>query len=56
MPDNSIVDLTGKLYIVTGCSLNGIGFEIAKSLKSYNAKVVCAMRNEEKALMVKKCS
>ena len=48
------VDLTGKLYVVTGCSFDGIGFEIAKALKQYNAKVVCAMRNKEKAEAVKK--
>lgn len=52
MPKN--VDLTNKVYVVTGCSMDSIGFEIAKALKQYNAKVVCVMRDKTKSEAVKK--
>ena len=43
-----IVDLSGKVYIVTG-SNTGIGFETAKALAAMNATVILACRSKEKA-------
>eukprot|EP01036_Dinobryon_divergens_P028940 gene28940-37964_t len=45
---NKPVDLTGKVYIVTGCN-TGIGFETAKQLAKMNGTVVMACRSIEKA-------
>jgi NAD(P)-dependent dehydrogenase (short-subunit alcohol dehydrogenase family) len=42
------VDLTGKVYIVTG-SNTGIGYETAKQLVLMNATVVLACRSVDKA-------
>jgi len=47
-------DLSGKTFLVTGCTPNGIGFESAKMLLEWNAsRVVCTARDEKKALEVK---
>jgi len=48
------VDLTGKTYLVTGCTSGGIGYETARTLLAWNAStVVCTMRTAEKAEALK---
>lgn len=42
------VDLTGKVYIVTGAN-TGIGFETAKALIQQGATVVLACRSQDRA-------
>ncbi|RMD49211.1 MAG: SDR family NAD(P)-dependent oxidoreductase, partial [Ignavibacteria bacterium] len=44
----NIESQNGKIVIVTGSS-SGIGFEAAKVLSEKGAKVIIAVRNEEKA-------
>ena len=47
-------NLQGKTYLVTGCTPNGIGYEVAKVLVEWNAKkVVCTMRDEKKSIELK---
>ncbi|KAK0538359.1 hypothetical protein OC842_001335 [Tilletia horrida] len=45
---SEIVDLTGKVAIVTGTSPGGIGAETARQLAIHGAKVYLASRNEQK--------
>ncbi len=47
--DQLKVDLTGKVYVVTGAN-SGIGFELSKYLMYLNATVIFACRSEERAL------
>ena len=42
------IDLSGKIYIVTGAN-SGIGFETCKYLLYLNATVIMACRNLDKA-------
>jgi len=42
------VDLSGKAYIVTGCTVGGIGMETALILAEWNATVLCSVRSKEK--------
>lgn len=44
---NSIPDQGGKLVVITGAN-SGIGFEAAKALAGKNARVVLAVRSEER--------
>jgi len=43
------VDLTNKRFLVTGCSITGIGYETAAILEEWNATVLCSMRSKDKA-------
>src|SRR5690606_21061029 len=48
-------DLSGKSYVVTGCTPGGIGYETARILMKWNAStVVCTMRDKSKAETLKK--
>ena len=42
------VDLSGKTYVVTGATINSIGYEVASALVDRNADVVLGMRNAER--------
>ncbi len=46
IPNNKLIDLTGKTAIVTGGSL-GIGYGISYRLAEAGAQVIIANRNEE---------
>jgi NAD(P)-dependent dehydrogenase (short-subunit alcohol dehydrogenase family) len=41
-------DLSGNVYVVTGCTINGIGYETARILTEWNATVICGMRSDDK--------
>ena len=42
------VDLSGKMFVVTGCTPGGIGYESAVQLALWNATVLCSVRNAAK--------
>jgi NAD(P)-dependent dehydrogenase (short-subunit alcohol dehydrogenase family) len=46
------VDLKGTYYLVTGCTVGGIGMETAIQLAQWNATVMCSVRTNEKGLAV----
>ena len=46
-------DLTGRLYVVTGCTENSIGYAVAESLALWNGTVVCGMRSAERGAKAK---
>lgn len=41
-------DLTGRVFLITGCSVGGLGFQTAVELLLANATVVITTRNEAK--------
>ncbi len=40
-------DCQGKFIVITGCSIGGIGFEVARVLAKYGAEVFITCRTEE---------
>jgi len=48
------VDLSGERFLVTGCTVGGLGYETAVELAEMNATVLCSVRSKEKGHAVLK--